>query len=92
MGTKVVKLDPVHGFAAETAAATTIFGASHFGLPVSTTHVISSAIMGVRASKRLSAVRWGVAGQIVWAWILTIPASGLVAALAWVVLSRILTS
>ena len=59
MGTKVVKLDPVHGFAAETAAATTIFAASHFGLPVSTTHVISSAIMGVGASKRLSAVRWG---------------------------------
>ena len=92
MGTKVVKLDPVLGFAAETAAATTIFGASHFGLPVSTTHVISSAIMGSGASKRLSAVRWGVAGQIVWAWVLTIPASGLVAALAWVILSRVLTS
>jgi PiT family inorganic phosphate transporter len=90
MGTKVVKLDPVHGFAAETAAATTILGASHFGMPVSTTHVISSAIMGVGASKRLSAVRWGVAGQIVWAWILTIPASGLIAAFAWVLLSRIL--
>jgi len=92
MGTKVVKLDPVHGFAAETAAATTIFAASHFGLPVSTTHVISSAIMGVGASKRLSAVRWGVARQIVWAWVLTIPASGVMAAFAWVLLSRILTS
>ena len=65
MGQKVVKLDPVHGFAAETTAATIIFGASHLGMPVSTTHVISSAIMGVGASDRFSAVRWGVAGNIV---------------------------
>ena len=86
MGQKVVKLDPVHGFAAETTAATIIFGASHFGMPVSTTHVISSAIMGVGSSDRFSAVRWGVAGDIVVAWILTIPAAGLVAALAYVVL------
>jgi len=86
MGQKVVKLDPVHGFAAETTAATIIFTASHFGMPVSTTHVISTAIMGVGASDRLSAVRWGVAGNIIIAWILTIPASGLAAALAFFVL------
>jgi PiT family inorganic phosphate transporter len=90
MGQKVVKLDPVHGFAAETTAATIIFGASHFGMPVSTTHVISSAIMGVGASDRLSAVRWGVAGNIIIAWILTIPASGLAAAAAFIVLDLFL--
>jgi PiT family inorganic phosphate transporter len=90
MGQRVVKLDPVHGFAAETTAATIIIGASHFGMPVSTTHVISSAIMGVGASDRFSAVRWGVAGNIIIAWILTIPASGAVAWLAWEVLSRVL--
>ena len=90
MGQRVVKLDPVHGFAAETTAATIIIGASHFGMPVSTTHVISSAIIGVGASDRLSAVRWGVAGNIVTAWILTIPASGAVGWLAWQVLSRFL--
>jgi PiT family inorganic phosphate transporter len=90
MGQRVVKLDPVHGFAAETTAATIIFGASHFGAPVSTTQVIASAIVGVGASRRLSAVRWGVAGNIVTAWILTIPASGLAAALAWFVLDAIL--
>jgi inorganic phosphate transporter, PiT family len=90
MGQRVVKLDPVHGFAAETTAATIILGASSFGMPVSTTHVISSAIIGVGASDRFSAVRWGVAGNIVIAWILTIPASGVVAWLAWEVLSRVL--
>lgn len=90
MGQRVVKLDPVHGFAAETTAASIIMTASHFGMPVSTTHVISSAIMGVGSSDRLSAVRWGVAGNIVLAWILTIPASGAVAALAYVILSPIL--
>jgi PiT family inorganic phosphate transporter len=87
MGQRVVKLDPVHGFAAETTAATIILTASHFGMPVSTTHVISSAIIGVGSSDRLSAVRWGVAGNIVIAWILTIPASAAVAALAYVVLN-----
>jgi inorganic phosphate transporter, PiT family len=86
MGQRVVKLDPVHGFAAETTAATIILTASHFGMPVSTTHVISSAIIGVGSSDRLSAVRWGVAGNIVIAWILTIPASAAVAAAAYVVL------
>ena len=90
MGQKVVKLDPVHGFAAETTAATIIFTASHFGMPVSTTHVISSAIMGVGASERLSAVRWGVAGNIIIAWIVTIPASALAAALAFFVLDAFL--
>jgi PiT family inorganic phosphate transporter len=90
MGQRVVKLDPVHGFAAETTAATIIIGASHFGMPVSTTHVISSAIIGVGSSDRFSAVRWGVAGNILVAWVLTIPASAIVAWLAWELLSRIL--
>ena len=90
MGTKVVKLDPVHGFAAETTAATVIFAASHFGMPVSTTHVISSAILGVGSSDRLKTVRWGVARSIVTAWILTLPLSGLMAALAYVLLKPIL--
>ncbi|HEV7810612.1 MAG TPA: inorganic phosphate transporter [Candidatus Limnocylindrales bacterium] len=90
MGQRVVKLDPVHGFAAETTAASIIYAASHFGMPVSTTHVISSAIMGVGASERLSAVRWGVAGNIVIAWILTIPASALAAGAAYVLLSSVL--
>jgi len=90
MGQRVVKLDPVHGFAAETTAATIILGASQFGMPVSTTHVISSAIIGVGASDRLSAVRWGVARNIVIAWILTIPASALVAGLAYVLVAPFL--
>ena len=87
MGQRVVKLDPVHGFAAETTAATIIMGASTFGMPVSTTHVISSAIIGVGASDRFSAVRWGVAGNIITAWVLTIPASGAVAWLSWEILN-----
>ena len=86
MGTKVVKLDPVHGFAAETTAASIIFTASHFGMPVSTTHVISSAIMGVGSTGRLSAVRWGVARSIVTAWVLTLPAAGGTAAVAYLIL------
>jgi PiT family inorganic phosphate transporter len=90
MGTKVVKLDPVHGFAAETTAATIIFGASTLGMPVSTTHVISSAILGVGSSDRFRAVHWGVARRIGIAWVLTLPASGLVAALAYLVLRPIL--
>ncbi len=90
MGTRVVKLDPVHGFAAETTAATIIYGASHFGMPVSTTHVISSAIMGVGSTGRLSAVRWGVARSIVTAWVLTIPAAGSTAAVAYLVLRPLL--
>jgi PiT family inorganic phosphate transporter len=90
MGTRVVKLDPVHGFAAETTAATVILGASQFGMPVSTTHVISSAIMGVGSTGRLSAVRWGVARNILTAWVLTIPAAGTVAAGSYLVLSALL--
>jgi len=90
MGTKVVRLDPVHGFAAETTAATIILGASTLGMPVSTTHVISSAILGVGSSDRFRAVHWGVARRIGIAWVLTLPASGLVAALAYVLLHPIL--
>jgi PiT family inorganic phosphate transporter len=86
MGSKVVKLDPVHGFAAETTAASVIFGASMLGMPVSTTHVISSAILGVGSSDQFRAVHWGVARRIGIAWVLTLPASGLVAALAYLVL------
>jgi PiT family inorganic phosphate transporter len=79
MGSKVVKLDPVHGFAAETTAALVILGASRLGVPVSTTHVISSAIMGVGAATHFKAVRWIVARSIGVAWVLTIPAAGGVA-------------
>jgi PiT family inorganic phosphate transporter len=77
LGLRITKLRPVHGFAAETASAATILGASIAGIPVSTTHVISTAIMGVGATKRASAVRWGIARNIVWVWILTIPISAL---------------
>ena len=80
MGSKITKLQPVGGFAAETAGAISLFGATHLGVPVSTTHTITGAIIGVGSIKRLSAVRWGVATRIVWAWILTIPASALIAA------------
>jgi inorganic phosphate transporter, PiT family len=80
LGSKVIKLDPIHGFAAETAAASVIQVATHFGFPVSTTHTITAAIMGVGSTQRLSAVRWGVAGNIVFAWVLTLPAAGLVGA------------
>ena len=84
MGVKMIRLQPVHGFAAETAASITILTATHFGLPVSTTHVISSAIMGVGSAKRTSAVRWEIAGQMGIAWVLTIPCSALVAfAIGW---------
>ena len=86
MGQKVVKLDPIHGFAAETTAASIILAASHFGMPVSTTHVISTAIMGVGSSDRPNAVHWGLARSIVTAWILTIPCSALIAAAAFLVL------
>ncbi|HEY5168115.1 MAG TPA: inorganic phosphate transporter [Thermoleophilia bacterium] len=80
LGSKVIKLDPIHGFAAETSAATVIQIATHFGFPVSTTHTITAAIMGVGATRRLKAVRWGVAGNIATAWVLTLPAAALVAA------------
>ena len=83
MGSKITKLQPVGGFAAETAGAISLFTATHLGVPVSTTHTITGAIIGVGSIKRLSAVRWGIAGRIIWAWILTIPASALIAALVW---------
>jgi PiT family inorganic phosphate transporter len=88
MGSKITKLQPVGGFAAETAGAISLFTATHLGVPVSTTHTITGAIIGVGSIKRLSAVRWGVAGRIVWAWILTIPASALIAALTYLIVSR----
>ena len=80
LGTKITKLKPVGGFSAETAAAGSLFLATHLGIPVSTTHTITGAIVGVGSTGRLSAVRWGIAGRIVWAWILTIPAAALIAA------------
>jgi PiT family inorganic phosphate transporter len=83
MGSKITKLKPVGGFCAETAGAITLFMNTSLGIPVSTTHTITGAIMGVGAVHRLSAVRWGVARRIVWAWILTIPASGIAAGLAY---------
>ena len=83
MGQKITKLKPVGGFCAETGGAVTLFTATAMGIPVSTTHTITGAIIGVGAAKKLSAVRWGVAGGIVWAWILTIPCSAFMAAVAW---------
>jgi PiT family inorganic phosphate transporter len=80
MGSKITRLQPVGGFAAETAGAITLFVATAFGVPVSTTHTITGAIVGVGATRRLSAVRWGIAGKIVWAWILTIPMSAAIGA------------
>jgi inorganic phosphate transporter, PiT family len=80
MGSKITKLQPVGGFAAETAGAISLFTATHLGVPVSTTHTITGAIVGVGSIRRLSAVRWGVAGRILWAWVLTIPASAIIAA------------
>ncbi|HET9183708.1 MAG TPA: inorganic phosphate transporter [Candidatus Angelobacter sp.] len=83
MGSKITKLKPVGGFCAESAGAVTLFVLAYHGIPVSTTHTITGAIVGVGSTGRLSAVRWGVAGRIVWAWVLTIPASALVAAIAF---------
>jgi PiT family inorganic phosphate transporter len=81
MGQKITKLTPIDGFAAETASAISIFTATHLGIPVSTTHVITGAISGVGAVRRLTAVRWGVTLRIVWAWIFTIPAAAVIAAI-----------
>lgn len=83
MGQKITKLKPVGGFCAETGGAITLFIASALGVPVSTTHTITGAIVGVGSVQKMSAVRWGVAGNIVWAWVLTIPASAFMAAIAW---------
>lgn len=89
MGQRVAKLEPVHGFAAETTAASILIGTAHFGMPVSTTQVISSAIMGVGASQGTRAVRWGVARRILIAWILTLPGAGVLAAVSWVILNAL---
>ncbi|GJG85170.1 inorganic phosphate transporter [Gemmatimonadetes bacterium T265] len=86
MGSRITRLRPVGGFCAETGGGLVILLASHFGIPVSTTHTITGSIVGVGATNRLSAVRWGIAGRIVWAWVLTIPAAGLMAGLSYLVL------
>ncbi len=87
MGSKITRLQPVGGFAAETAGAVSLFVASSLGVPVSTTHTITGAIVGVGAVRRLSAVRWGIAGQIVWAWVLTIPAAAIISAATYYMLA-----
>jgi PiT family inorganic phosphate transporter len=89
MGQRITRLQPVGGFSAETGGAIAIFTATSLGIPVSTTHTITGAIIGVGSVHRLSAVRWGLAGRIVWAWILTIPASAMIAAVAFFVLSAL---
>jgi inorganic phosphate transporter, PiT family len=86
MGMRLTKLRPVGGFCAETAGAVMLIGTAVGGIPVSTTHTITGSIMGVGATQRLSAVRWGIAGSIIWAWILTIPLSGFIAAIAWLLM------
>jgi PiT family inorganic phosphate transporter len=83
MGQRITKLKPVHGFCAETGGAITLFTATALGIPVSTTHTITGAIVGVGSTRKVSAVRWGVAGNIVWAWIFTIPATAFIAAVSW---------
>lgn len=88
MGQKVAKIRPMEGFCAESGAAVTLFISSSMGVPVSTTHTITGAIMGVGSIKRLSAVKWGVAGTIVWAWILTIPCSAFIAAISYAFVNR----
>jgi PiT family inorganic phosphate transporter len=87
MGSKITKLQPVGGLAAESAAAATLFFTSHAGIPVSTTHTITGGIVGVGASRRLSAVRWGVASRVVWAWVLTIPGAWLIATAAYLIVA-----
>ena len=83
MGTKIIRIAPLQGFAAETSGTLVILAASKLGIPVSTTHTITGSIIGVGATTKLSSVKWGVAGRIVWAWILTIPAAAIVAALCF---------
>ncbi|MGH9755858.1 MAG: inorganic phosphate transporter [Blastocatellia bacterium] len=89
MGSRITKLKPVGGFAAETAGALTLFMAVHGGIPVSTTHTITGAIVGVGATRRLSAVRWGVARRVVWAWVMTIPCSALMAAICFLIVAAL---
>jgi inorganic phosphate transporter, PiT family len=90
MGSRLTKLKPVHGFCAETAGAASVFVASALGIPVSTTHTITGAIVGVGSARRFSAVRWGVAGRIVWAWVLTIPVAGGLGGIAYLLLHALL--
>ncbi|GAC1326490.1 MAG: inorganic phosphate transporter [Collimonas sp.] len=90
MGQRITKLRPVGGFCAETGGAITLFMATWFGVPVSTTHTITGAIVGVGSARKMSAVRWGIAGNIIWAWLFTIPASAFVAAAAWWVGTKVL--
>ena len=90
MGQKITRLKPVGGFCAETGGAMTLFFATGLGIPVSTTHTITGAIIGVGATHKLSAVRWGVAERIVWAWVLTIPCAAFMSALAWWFAHRLL--
>jgi PiT family inorganic phosphate transporter len=89
MGNRITKLRPVGGFCAETGGAFAILVATKFGIPVSTTHTITGSIVGVGATDGLSGVRWGIAGRIVWAWIMTIPAAAIIAAVTYFVLSRV---
>jgi PiT family inorganic phosphate transporter len=89
MGQKITKMKPVGGFCAETGGALTLFVASSGGIPVSTTHTITSAILGVGSARKFSAVHWGLAGNIVWAWVLTIPASAVMAAIGWSIGTRV---
>jgi PiT family inorganic phosphate transporter len=92
MGMRITRLKPVGGFCAETAAAVSLLGAASFGIPVSTTHTIAGAIMGVGSVQRLTAVHWGVARKIVWAWVLTIPASALVSSACFLLLRHFFPS
>jgi PiT family inorganic phosphate transporter len=89
MGSRVTRLRPVGGFCAETAGASSILIATTFGIPVSTTHTITGSIIGVGATVRARAVRWNIAGRIVWAWVLTIPAAAIMAAISYAVLALI---
>ena len=86
LGLRITKLKPVGGFCAETGGAATLFLATYLGVPVSTTHTITGAIVGVGSVSNASAVRWGVAGRIVWAWILTIPCAAFISALTWTII------
>ena len=90
MGMKITKLKPVGGFCAETGGAITLFLATQLGIPVSTTHTITGSIVGVGAVTKLSAIRWGVAGRIVWAWVLTIPCAAFMSALTWLLCKIVL--
>jgi PiT family inorganic phosphate transporter len=89
MGQKITNLKPVHGFCAEASSAVMLFSTAMAGIPVSTTHTITGAIIGVGSTRRLSAIRWGVAGKIIWAWVLTIPASALAAMIVWYIVETV---